>query len=98
MGLCLVITYMLNLFDLAATTLWVNSFGLSVEGNPLGRWLYEQGLVYPVKVLLVGGLLVILYFALKVCPRWQWVSRLLLGAYGLLAVYHVAGAIVMARM
>lgn len=91
-------TYALNLFDLLATTMWVNSFGISVEGNPIGRWLYGQGLVYPVKILLVGGLLIVLYFALKACPRWRWVGGLLLSVYGVLAIYHVASGIYLSQI
>ena len=35
----------------------VSLFGLSVEGNPIGRWLIRTNLVYPFKIGVVGGLL-----------------------------------------
>ena len=53
----LAITYIFNLIDLIATMYLVSLFGLSVEGNPIGRWLIQTNLVYPFKIGLVGGLL-----------------------------------------
>lgn len=53
----LIITYIFNLIDLIATIYLVSLFGLSVEGNPIGRWLIRTNLVYPFKIGLVGGLL-----------------------------------------
>lgn len=53
----LAITYIFNLIDLIATMYLVSLFGLSVEGNPIGRWLIRTNLVYPFKIGLVGGLL-----------------------------------------
>lgn len=53
----LTITYIFNLIDLIATMYLVSLFGLSVEGNPIGRWLIRTNLVYPFKIGIVGGLL-----------------------------------------
>lgn len=53
----LAITYIFNLIDLIATMYLVSLFGLSVEGNPIGRWLIRTNLVYPFKIGVVGGLL-----------------------------------------
>lgn len=53
----LIITYIFNLIDLIATMYLVSLFGLSVEGNPIGRWLIRTNLVYPFKIGVVGGLL-----------------------------------------
>lgn len=33
----LFITYLLNLFDLFMTTLWVRLYGIEAEANPVGR-------------------------------------------------------------
>lgn len=53
----LIITYIFNLIDLIATMYLVSLFGLSIEANPIGRWLIRTNLVYPFKIGLVGGLL-----------------------------------------
>lgn len=84
----LILTYLLNLFDLAMTTYWVNLYGLSIEANPIGRWLYETGAVHAVKIVGVGLLLLVLYLALKAKPSWAWVSWIPLAVYGALALYH----------
>ena len=53
----LTITYIFNLIDLIATMYLVSLFGLSVEGNPIGRWRIQTNLVYPFKIGVVGSLL-----------------------------------------
>ena len=58
----LIITYIFNLIDLIATMYLVSLFGLSVEGNPIGRWLIRTKLVYPFKIGVVGGLLLAIGF------------------------------------
>ena len=58
----LAITYIFNLIDLIATMYLVSLFGLSVEGNPIGRWLIRTNLVYPFKIGVVGGLLLAIGF------------------------------------
>lgn len=83
------ITYLLNLFDLICTNYWISLYGLSVEGNPIGRWLYENHLAVQVKVFMVGTLLIVLYDYAKRNPKWEWVSWLLLAAYSILAIYHI---------
>lgn len=85
----LIIAYMLNLFDLICTNYWISLYGLSVEANPIGRWLYQNHLAAPVKVFGVGGLLIVLYHALKKHPQWNWTSWLLLAVFGVLAIYHI---------
>lgn len=53
----LIATYVFNVIDLIATMYLVSLFGLSVEGNPIGRWLIRTNLVYPFKIVVMGGLL-----------------------------------------
>ena len=53
----LAITYIFNLIDLIATMYLVSLFGLSIEANPIGRWLIRTNLVYPFKIGVVGVLL-----------------------------------------
>ena len=89
----LIITYLLNLFDLICTNYWITQHGLSIEANPIGRWLYENRLAVPVKVFMVGTLLLILYDAVKKNQKWKWTSWLLLAFYSILTIYHIAIAI-----
>ena len=79
------LTYLLNLFDLICTNYWISLYGLSVEGNPIGRWLYENNLAVQVKVFMVGTLLLFLYSN----PKWKWTGWLLLAVYSILAIYHI---------
>ena len=85
----LIITYIFNLIDLIATMYLVSLFGLSVEGNPIGRWLIRTNLVYPFKIGLVGGLLLAIGLLGKInkkaANRGSWV---LLVAFSALVLYH----------
>lgn len=36
------ITYLLNLIDLLMTTKWIKAYGIDVEKNPIGKWLYKS--------------------------------------------------------
>lgn len=86
--ICL-ITYLLNLFDLAMTNRLVNMYGLEIEGNPIGRWLYTYDMAWVVKVIVVGGLLVVMGACIRKRPKLAWVAYIPLVAYGLLALYHI---------
>lgn len=96
MTIRLIIAYVLNLFDLVMTNYWVNKYGLEIEGNPIGRWLYQTGAVYPVKIVGVGVLLWILNHAVnhrdkgleKSFQWWDGVSWAILTVYSGLAIYH----------
>ena len=83
------ITYALNLFDLAMTYHWYNQYGIAIEGNPIGRYLLSSNLAIPVKVLGIGACLIALYACIKRKPEYKWVGWLPLTAYSILAVYHI---------
>lgn len=85
----LLITYFLNLFDLFMTHLYVNKYGISVEGNPIGRWLISNNIAWIVKILGVGGLLLVLRICIRKKPKYVWTAYVLLIFYALLAVYHL---------
>lgn len=89
MAIRLIVVFVLNIVDLIFSLVWINKYGIEVEANPIGRWLYETGLVYPVKTIVVAGLLIALYFMLKAHPSWDWVSWILLAAFVLLTLYHI---------
>lgn len=88
-----IITYLLNLFDLAVTSYWINRYGTEIEGNPIGKILYERKAVYPVKILVVGALLALLWWLTGLAPSCKWVGCVLLAAYTGLAVYHIIVAV-----
>lgn len=88
-----IITYLLNLFDLAITSYWVNRYGTEIEGNPIGKILYETKAVYPVKILVVGALLALLWWLTELEPSYKWVGYVPLVAYTGLTVYHIIVAV-----
>ena len=84
----LMLVYLLNVFDLIATTLWVIFFGLGIEANPIARWMYETNIIYVVKTIGVSVGLCILNSYLPANKKWMWVSWLLIFVYFGIAVYH----------
>lgn len=101
MTIRLLIAYLLNLFDLLCTNYWIKKFGLDIEANPVGRWLYQNHLAVPVKVFGIGALLLILHNAVKHRDKgleksfqwWDVASWAALGVYGVLAAYHIILAV-----
>lgn len=85
----LLITYLLNLFDLAMTTLWVKLYGISAEANPIGRWLFTHNMVWAVKIFVVGGLLAVMGVCIRKYPKYAPMAYIPLVGYGVLAVYHL---------
>lgn len=85
----LTITYIFNLIDLIATMYLVSLFGLSVEGNPIGRWLIQTNLVYPFKIGVVGGLLLAIGLLGKINKKAANIgSWVLLLVFSTLTIYH----------
>lgn len=85
----LILTYIFNVIDLIATMYLVSLFGLSVEGNPIGRWLIRTNLVYPFKIVVVGGLLIAIGLLSKIRKKAANIgSWVLLLAFSTLTVYH----------
>lgn len=85
----LLITYLLNLFDLAMTNHWVSLYGLDAEANPIGRWFYESNMAGVVKIFAVGGLLALLGVCIRKRPRLAWIISIPLLAYIAVAIYHL---------
>ena len=86
----LIITYIFNLIDLIATMYLVSLFGLSVEGNPIGRWLIQTNLVYPFKIVVMGGLLLAIGLLGKIDKKYAsaltWITLVI---YTLVVLYHI---------
>ena len=97
----LLIAYLLNLFDLAMTNHWVNKFGIEIEANPIGRWLYQNHLAVPIKVFGIGAIFLILHNAIKHRDKglehstqwWDIASWVVLAVYSILSIYHIVIAI-----
>ena len=89
MKIRLIITYLLNLFDLAMTSLWVHLYGISIEANPIGQWMFNHNVAWMVKIFAVGGLLAVMGVCIRKHPKAAWVAYIPLVAYGLLAIYHL---------
>lgn len=94
----LLITYLLNLFDLYMTNLWVSRYGLSIEGNPIGRWLYASNAVPVVKICAVAIALAALGACIRKRQKLAWVAYIPLVVYALLAVWHVVTAIIISQI
>ena len=84
----LILTYIFNIIDLIVTMYLVRLFGLSVEGNPIGRWLIKTNLQYFVKIVIIGALLLEIGKLSKGNNLINICSWLLFVTYFSLVVYH----------
>lgn len=93
MGVQLLIAYVFNILDLIFTTVWVKKYGIDIEANPIGRFLYKTKAVYAVKTIGLGAIFFGLYKLLSLYPKWSWTATVILVVYALLTVYHILIAI-----
>lgn len=87
--ICLITAYLLNVLDYFITAHWVRKFGLDIELNPLGRWLFENNVAWVVKILLMGGLFALLGYCITRRPKHAWVAYIPLTAYAVIVAYHL---------
>jgi hypothetical protein len=85
----LLIAYALNIIDYLFTSHWVNLYGLSAEGNPIGRWMFENGFAGVFKIFIVGGLMAILGICIRKKPRLAWTAFIPLVVYAVIVIYHL---------
>ena len=85
----LLTTYLLNLFDLFMTTLWVRLYGIEAEANPVGRWMFNHNIAWAVKVFAVGGLLAVMAVCIRKKPSLRPLAYIPFSVYAVLAVYHI---------
>ena len=85
----LIIAYILNIIDYLFTSHWVNLYGINIEGNPLGRWLFNHDVAWVFKFLIVGGLLAVMGVCIRKCPKAAWTAYIPLVVYGLTVLYHI---------
>ena len=86
-----ILAYLLCVFDYICTRHWVKRFGVEIEANRIGQWLFNTGdgaLAFFVKVILSFGLLAFLYRfrELPLCKIGIWVIFLV---YLVIAIYHI---------
>ena len=84
----LILTYIFNIIDLIITMYLVRLFGLSIEGNPIGRWLIKINLQYFVKIVVIGALLLEIGKLSKGNNLINICSWILFVVYMLLIIYH----------
>ena len=85
----LFVAYALNIIDYLFTSHWVNLYGINIEGNPLGRWMYENDIAGIVKIFIVGGLLAVMGYFINRYPKYAYTAYIPLVVYGLIDIYHL---------
>lgn len=85
----LIIAYLLNIIDYLFTAHWVNMFGIDIEANPIGRWMFNHNVAWVFKILIVGGLFAVLGYFIKRYPKTAWTAFIPLVVYGLIVIYHI---------
>lgn len=93
----LLITYILNIIDYLFTLYWVRTYGIEIEANPFGRWLFENNIAWVVKIFAVGGVLALLGYIFKRYPKLAPVAYIPLTAYAAVVVYHIILAVIYSR-
>lgn len=86
--LFLLFAYILNVIDYFFTVYWVDNYGLDIESNPLGRWIFENDLAGFVKIVLVGALFLILALLSKKSRKAIKAGHLLFVVYSVVVLYH----------
>lgn len=85
----LLIAYLLNVVDYLFTAHWVRLYGLDVEANPIGRWMFENHVAGAVKILAVGVLFAVFGCFIKRHPDAAWIAFIPLAVYALIVGYHI---------
>ena len=85
----LIITYIFNLLDYLFTCYWISKYGIEIEFNPFGRWLYNNNLTGFFKIVVVGALLALLNYTIKMKPNLQWLVYVLLAIYTIVLLIHI---------
>lgn len=83
-----ILAYILILLDLLFTRRLIDIYGLSVEANPIGRWILESPLKQIVFKLLVPALALIFLYKHKDKRIARVGMKVILIVYMLIAVYH----------
>lgn len=90
----LITAYALNIVDYIFTAYWVHKFGIEIEANPIGRWMFENNVAWVYKIFIVGGLFALIGYFIHREPKAAWTAFIPLVAYGITVFYHLALAII----
>lgn len=85
----LIIVYILNIIDYIFTAQWVKNFGIDVEANPFGRWMFENNVAWVFKILIVGILLAALGYFVYKYSKFAWVCYVPFTVYTSVVLYHI---------
>lgn len=89
----LIIAYGLNIIDYIFTAYWVHNYGVEIEGNPFGRWLFNHNIAWLFKIVIVGLIFALLWQVVQRYPKAIIAVYILLGVYALLVIYHIIIAV-----
>lgn len=85
----LIIAYILNIVDYIFTAHWVHNFGIEIEANPFGQWMFSHNVAWVFKIFIVGGLLAVMGVCIRKCPKAAWTAFIPLVVYTLIVIYHI---------
>lgn len=85
----LITAYLLNIIDYAFTTHWVHKFGIEIEANPFGRWMFENNVAWVYKIIIVGGLFALLGCFYERSREARIAAYILCGAYAIIVAYNI---------
>lgn len=90
----LILTYLLNILGYLFTLYWVRKFGIEIEGNPIGRWMFSHNIAWLVKIVLNGVLLGAVGWYIHRNPESGYLAWILAGVYACIVAYHIILAII----
>lgn len=83
-----ILAYILIILDLLFTRRLIDIYGLSVEANPIGRWILESPIKQIIFKLLVPALALIFLYKHRDRRMARIGLKVVLIVYMLIAVYH----------
>lgn len=86
----LITAYLLNIIDYIFTAYWVHKFGIEIEANPIGRWMFENNVAWVFKIFIVGGAFAVIGYVIKREPKYAWTAFIPLVVYAAIVVYHIS--------
>lgn len=85
----LFISYLFNVIDYLFTSKWVKLYGIDIEANPIGRWMFSNNLAFTIKIFVIGALFILLWFLLKKSKNASKIKYLIFGVYSITTLYHL---------
>ena len=89
----LITAYLFNIIDYIFTAHWVHKFGIEIEANPIGRWMFENNVSWVYKIFIVGGLFALIGYFIHREPKAAWTAFIPLVGYALIVIHHIVIAV-----